>query len=90
MPYSPISQDLAAALTVLKTFSPYSSHPSKKDWDDAIDLAEDVQSQLALVEVHRPGILRQLADFAYDEERIHSKPMIKEIRELIRRYARTR
>lgn len=90
MPYSPISQDLAAALATLKAFSPYSSHPSKKEWDAAIDLAEDVHAQLALVEVHRPGILRQLADFAYDEERIASRPMIKEVRELIRRYARTR
>lgn len=90
MPYAPISQDLEAALTVLKNFGPYSGHPSKQEWDDAIDLAEDVQAQLALVEVHRPGILRQLADFAYDEERLRSRPMIKEIRELIRRYARTR
>ncbi len=90
MPYSPISQDLAAALAVLKTFAPYSTHPSKKDWDDALDLAEDVQSQLALVETHRPGILKQLADTAYDEESIQSRPMIKEIRELVRRYARTR
>ncbi len=88
--YSPISQDLASALRTLKEYGPYSTHPFKKQWDEAIDLAEDVQAQLALVEHHRPGILRQLADTAYDEDQIQQRPMIKEIRELIRRYARTR
>lgn len=88
MAYSPMSRDLDAALSVLKAFGPYSGHPSRVDWQKAMELAEDVHAQLSLIERYRPGLLRQLADTAYDEAQIQSRPMIKEIRELVGRYTK--
>lgn len=86
MTHSPISRDLSAAIDVLKAFSPYSSHPSRADWDKAMDVAEDVQAQLEIVEALRPGALHRMVLEAHEEVQARGRP-IQVVTELIARYS---
>lgn len=90
MAYSSMAQDLKASLSVLESFSPYPGHTTRASWQEAMDLAGDVHAQLDLIETYRPGLLHQLSNDCYDEQQVQERPMIKEVRELIRRYARSR
>lgn len=87
---SDLNQALTVAIASLMRFAPYSISSDFKVWKDTVNSLREVQAQIELLDVSRPGLMNALLDDAYEDLRLRNSAAPPEIAALVARYSSKR